>query len=134
MCSKTASQLLRSADLPLTPFIRKVKLQQPEPEQDSEAMILAAIEAAAKEAEKEEKRAKAARIEEASIRKKYSLVRQGSYHGVYNNEDATQVLFHTIEEAKNHLNDMVHGRDSFKIYYGSTNKKHRQPELQEIHY
>jgi hypothetical protein len=80
------------------------------------------------------KAAKVARAEETAIRKRYFLVRQGSYHGVYNEDTGTQVLFHSIEEAKEHINDLIHGRDSFRSYYASVTNRQRSPELQELHY
>jgi hypothetical protein len=132
MCSKTATRVLREADLPYEPFVRSEMQPAAEPEPDPQAMMQAALQAAAREREREEKRAKAAKAEAASIRKKYSLVRQGSYHGVYNEDTGTQVLFHSIEEAREHLSDLIHGKDSFKIYYGATGRKHYQQELQLV--
>lgn len=123
---KTATRLLREARLPYAEFIRNEPAEPVEPEPDPQAMMQASLEAAAKETAREEKRAKAARTAEASIRKRYLLVRQGSYHGVYNEETGTQVLFHSARGAREHLNDILHGRDSFRIYYGATGRKHRQ--------
>jgi hypothetical protein len=134
ICSKSATKLLKAACIPYAAFIHNEQQQPPEPEADPQAMMEAALEAATKEAEREEKIAKKLEAEEASIRKRYSLVRQGSYHGVYNEETGSQELFHTVEEAREYLTDLIHGRDSFRAYYGSVTNRRRSPELQEVGY
>jgi hypothetical protein len=45
--------------------------------------------------------------------KKYELVRQGSYTGIYNKDSATQQLFHTEAEALEYLHLLLHGYEGF---------------------
>src|SRR6202008_31043 len=66
----------------------------------------------------EEKAARRLKTEEVAVSKMYSLVRQGEYHGVFNNQDCTQVLFHEESQAREYLRELIHGRDSFRSYYG----------------
>jgi hypothetical protein len=49
----------------------------------------------------------------------YSLVQQGNYWGVFCGRDATVVLFKTREEARDYIEDLLHGRDSFRTFYGN---------------
>jgi hypothetical protein len=128
ICSKSASRILNEASIPDAPM----REQPPEREPDPEAVILAAIAEAAKEMERKEKIAKKTRAEEAAIARRYSLVRQGSYHGVYNEETASQVLFHTMEEARQHLFDLMHDREAFNSFYGGRhNQKVMEPQSVE---
>jgi hypothetical protein len=135
MNQKAATSLLKEANIPVGEFIGNKRIEAKRPAQqtaEEEAPAIAKQEA--QQLAEEQKEVKRLKAEEASISKRYSLVRQGSYYGVFDNLDATQVLFHTIEEAKMHLNDLLHGRDCFRVYYGATGRRHRQPELQEVHY
>ena len=122
-----ATALMAAADIPYAKYIRNEKPKKPAP-------VEITAEERAKQLALEEKTTKKLAAEEASISKRYSLVRQGNYHGVYDEENGSQVLFHTIQEAEEHIRDLIHGRDSFRIYYSSITKTQRSPELQEAQY
>ena len=54
--------------------------------------------------------------------KKYCLVQQGRYHGCYCEESGNQVLFHSRAEAIEYLHQLLHGKDSFRAFYGNKYK------------
>jgi hypothetical protein len=50
----------------------------------------------------------------------YSLVEQSNgYWGCYDGREATVVLFKTREEARDYIEDLLHGRNSFRSFYGN---------------
>jgi hypothetical protein len=50
----------------------------------------------------------------------YSLVHQNNgYWGCYDGREGTLVLFATIQQAKDYIEDLLHGRDSFRSFYGN---------------
>jgi hypothetical protein len=48
----------------------------------------------------------------------FSLVQQGLYWGCYDGREGTVVLFRTRGEAAAYIEDLLHGRDSFRTFYG----------------
>lgn len=68
--------------------------------------------------------------EEVSKSKRYSLVQQGKYYGAFDEENCTQVLFRTKEEALAHIHQLLHGGEVFRHFYAKGNFKQREEELQ----
>jgi hypothetical protein len=64
----------------------------------------------------------------------YSLVQQGEYWGCFDAREATVVLFKTKGEAQEHLQDILHGRDGYRISYGGMGNRSRSREAADIHY
>lgn len=88
------------------------------------------------EADDEEEIEQEAEVDAISNSKKnqYSLVQQGKYWGCYDGREATVVLFKTKGEAEEHLQDILHGRDSYRISYSGMGNRSRSPAAAEIHY
>jgi hypothetical protein len=82
----------------------------------------------------EEREAKVAKAEEKARKQRYQLVQQGSYWGCYDTQDATVVLFKTLGEAEEHLQDILRGRDGYRISYGGMGNRSRSREAMEVHY
>jgi hypothetical protein len=59
--------------------------------------------------------ARAERAAKAAIvhARRYEIVRQGSYTGIYNKDSAAQELFHTEAEALAYLDELLQGREAF---------------------
>jgi hypothetical protein len=51
----------------------------------------------------------------------YYLVRQNQYWGVFNAQDGGQVLFPDKEQAEEYLQDLLHHREGFSVFYGNRN-------------
>jgi hypothetical protein len=50
----------------------------------------------------------------------YSLVHQNNgYWGCYDGREATVVLFKTAQQARDYIEGLLHGRDSFRSFYGN---------------
>jgi hypothetical protein len=50
----------------------------------------------------------------------YSLVEQNNgYWGCFDGREGTVVLFKAREEARDYIEDLLHGRDSFRSFYGN---------------
>jgi hypothetical protein len=82
----------------------------------------------------EEREAKLAKAEEKARKQRYQLVQQGSYHGCYDAQNPTVVLFKTLSEAQEHLRDILHGRDGYHTSYCGMGNRSRSHEATEIHY
>jgi hypothetical protein len=81
----------------------------------------------------EEREAKLAKADEKAIKQRYQLVQQGSYWGCYDAQNATVVLFKTLSEAQEHLQNILHGRDGYHLYGGMGNRSHSHESV-EVHY
>ena len=64
----------------------------------------------------------------------YSLVQQGEYWGCYDGREATVVLFKTKAEAEEHLQDILHGRDGYRISYRGMGNRSQSPAAADVHY
>lgn len=50
----------------------------------------------------------------------YSLVHHNNgYFGCYDGREGTVVLFKTLQQAKDYIEDLLHGRDGFRSFYGN---------------
>jgi hypothetical protein len=50
----------------------------------------------------------------------YSLVHQNNgYWGCYDGREGTVVLFKTLQQAKDYIEGLLHGRDGFRSFYGN---------------
>ena len=76
----------------------------------------------------DEREAKAAKAEAAANAKRYERIRQGGYYGIYDNESGSQELFHTEAESLAYLEELLHGRAAFKIYFSSPTYNSRRSE------
>jgi hypothetical protein len=135
MSAKTATQVLKSADIPLIPFIRN-EPPGPEKPEPSEAEIMAAIAASAAAAAKEAaKEAKKAAAEERANNRRWQYIETSSGKcGVYDNDNATVIgLYYTRQEAIDELPRLRAGSSQVGVY-NYRSRKSRQPDLQEIHY
>jgi hypothetical protein len=64
---------------------------------------------------------------EASMPKncRYHLVEQNNgMHGCYDGQDGGLVLFRTRAEAREYINNLLHHRESFKLFYGGKNNNY----------
>jgi hypothetical protein len=77
--------------------------------------------AAAADADEDDIAEEEAHVASVSGKKsQYSLVHQNNgYWGCYDGREATVVLFKTLQQAKDYINDLLHGRDSFRSFYGN---------------
>jgi hypothetical protein len=83
------------------------------------------------EDEREEKRL---RKEEADNTKRYQLIQQGSYHGIWDDSNATVIsLWHTKSEAVEELVRIKAGRAYAGLCNWGSYKPQRSMELQESH-
>jgi hypothetical protein len=152
--SKLATRLLQQADLPCAQFVctraREKAAVQPvddkrscrhdmeaeledelegdEPDEDLEDEVpdLQLNEPNLKLGKQAIARAERAVKAAAAHAKKYELVRQGSYHGIFNKDSATTELFHTEGEALEYLRLLLHGYEGF--YQGIPSGKKNQAE------
>jgi hypothetical protein len=73
--------------------------------------------------------------EDIASSKRYCLVQQGAYWGAYDEESSSQELFHSEQNALNHIHQLLHDKDMFRIQYGHCRKPSRRlDELQEAHW
>lgn len=140
--SNLATRLLQQANLPCAPFVRlRAREKAPsdvvsitaKPDEDMETELEDELEAdeldddletdspdslnivnpssnqSKKAIARAERAGKAAEVHA----KKFELVRQGSYTGIYNKDSATQELFHTEAEALEYLHLLLHGYEGF---------------------
>lgn len=137
ICTKSATKLLKEAAIPYAPYRNEVQQQpvDPEPEPDSEAMMLVALEAAAKETTREEKLAKKAELEQRANSRRWQYIETSSGKcGIYDNDNATVVaLYYTKQEAIEELTRLRTGSSQVGVYYYGSRTR-RQPDLQEINY
>jgi hypothetical protein len=66
--------------------------------------------------------------EKATNSKRYCLVQQGAYWGAYDEESSSQVLFRSKQEALNHIHQLLHDKDVFRIQYGHCRQTSRKLE------
>lgn len=92
-----------------------------EPE-DSTPLLGPKATAAARRKERADKLAAAAHA------KRFVRIRQNGYYGIFDNDSATQELFHSQEEADAYLEQLRHGREEFKVYYSSPAKSGNRSE------
>jgi hypothetical protein len=73
--------------------------------------------------------------DEVSNSKRYSLTKCGDYYGAWDEQEASQVLFKTQAEAIEHIHQLLHGGDMFRIQYGHCRRTSRKlGEVQEVHW
>jgi hypothetical protein len=68
------------------------------------------------------------------VNKHFYIVEQGNYFGVYNAMEATADLYKTRAEAEEHLRDILHGRDGYRISYGGMGNPSRSHAAADVHY
>jgi hypothetical protein len=143
--SKLATRLLQQAELPCAPFIctrarekaavEPVDVMEIEPEDELEAGELDEdLEDEVPDPQLNEpslrlgkqaigRAERAVKATEAHA-KKFELVRQGSYTGIYNKDSATTELFHTEGEALEYLQLLLHGYEGFYQLIPSGEEQH----------
>jgi hypothetical protein len=136
--SKLATRLLQQAELPCAPFVctraREKAAVEPvevdieiKPENEfevdddidldefEECPVTGHEEPATSSVKGKQAIARAERAAKAAEAhaKKYEIVRQGSYYGIFNKDSATTELFHTKAEALEYLHLLLHGYEGF---------------------
>jgi azurin len=139
--SKLATRLLQQAELPCAPFVctrerekaqassadhesitvepddeMEIELEDDEMDEDCQPEFPAVQINASHSSNKSKQaigRAERAGKAAAVHAKKFELVRQGSYTGIFNKDTATTELFHTEGEALEYLRLLLHGYEGF---------------------
>jgi hypothetical protein len=98
------------------------------------ASEFAGVAAAADEEEAEEELEDMPAAKNDKANKHLYIIEQGKYFGVYNAMEATVDLYKTRAEAQEHLQEILHGRDGYRISYTGMGNRSRSREAADIHY